>query len=330
MTRLIVQSGILGLGAYLAIEGEISSGTIIAVSILASRALAPVDQAIASWRSFVSARQGYGRLRQALSCAAEVTAPFTLPPPQGSLTVAGLFVGPPGAAKPVIRNISFRLEAGQTLAILGESAAGKSTLARALVGAWLPLGGKVMLDGADIRQWTQSRLGVHLGYLPQDVQLFQGTIAENIARFQPFSDSGAVLAAARAAGFHKHLLNLPDGYATRIGSGGIELSAGQKQRLGLARALYGDPFLVVLDEPNSNLDTEGEEALKAAITGIGARRGIAVVIAHRTNVVAAVNMLAVMRNGEIAAFGPRDAILAGPMRAAEGHLPMIGASSGRS
>jgi ATP-binding cassette subfamily C protein len=326
MSRLIVQSGILGLGAYLSIEGEISNGTIIAVSILASRALAPVDQAIASWRIFMSARQGYGRLRHALACVVEGNGPFTLPPPRSSLTVAGLFIGPPGAAKPVIRNVSFRLEAGQMLGILGASAAGKSTLARALVGAWLPLGGKVMLDGADIRQWPQSRLGVHLGYLPQDVQLFQGTIAENIARFQPFPDSGAVLTAARAAGFHEHLLKLPDGYETRIGPGGIELSAGQKQRLGLARALYGDPFLVVLDEPNSNLDAEGEEALKIAIAGIGARRGIAVIIAHRTNVVAAVNMLAVMRNGEIAAFGPRDAILAGQMRSAKSRLRMIDAS----
>jgi PrtD family type I secretion system ABC transporter len=326
MSRLIVQSGILGLGAYLAIEGEISSGTIIAVSILASRALAPVDQAIASWRSFVAARQGYGRLRQAFGCRVEVAGAFTLPPPQRSLTVAALFAAPPGATKPVIRSINFGLEAGQTLGILGASAAGKSTLARALVGTLLPLGGKVMLDGADIRQWPQARLGVHLGYLPQHVQLFQGTIAENIARFQPFFDSGAVLAAARAAGFHEHLLNLPDGYETRISSGGIELSAGQKQRLGLARALYGDPFLVVLDEPNSNLDVEGEEALKTAIAGIGARRGIAVVIAHRTNVLAAVNMLAVMRNGEFAAFGPRDAILAGPMQSAEGRPRMIDAS----
>ena len=308
--RMIVQSCMLGLGAYLAIEGEISAGTIIAVSILASRALAPVDQTIASWRGFVAARQGYGRLRRLLLASNQPCPRFELPPPQQSLAVEALSVGAPGATKPIIRHIRFRLEAGQTLGIIGASAAGKSTLARALVGVWAPLAGKITLDGADIRHWPAGGLGPHIGYLPQDIQLFDGSIAENIARFQEPLDADAVIAAARAAGFHEQILGLPDGYETLIGAGGTELSAGQKQRLGLARALYGSPFLVVLDEPNSNLDAEGELALRAAIAGIGERGGIAVVIAHRTSVIASVTLLAVMRNGEIYAFGPRNEILA--------------------
>ena len=308
-SRMIVQSCMLGLGAYLAIKGEISGGTIIAVSILASRALAPVDQAIASWRGFVAARQGYGRLRQLLSGSDGERGAFELPPPHKSLSAAALFVGAPGATKPIIRNVGFRLEAGQSLGIIGASASGKSTLARALVGVWTPLSGKVMLDGSELRHWPTSQLGAHIGYLPQDVQLFDGSIAENIARFQRPLDSGAAIAAATAAGFHQQILALPEGYETRIGLGGVELSAGQKQRMGLARALFGDPFLVVLDEPNSNLDAEGEAALKAAITQVGARGGIAVVIAHRTSVIAAVTLVAVMRGGELAAIGPREEII---------------------
>jgi len=308
-SRMIVQSCMLGLGAYLAIKGEISGGTIIAVSILASRALAPVDQAIASWRGFVATRQGYGRLRQLLVGADGERGAFELPPPHKSLSAAALFVGAPGASKPIIRNVGFRLEAGQSLGIIGASASGKSTLARALVGVWTPLSGKVMLDGSELRHWPASQLGAHIGYLPQDVQLFDGSIAENIARFQRPLDSEAAIAAATAAEFHQQILALPEGYETRIGLGGVELSAGQKQRMGLARALFGNPFLVVLDEPNSNLDAEGEAALKAAITQVGARGGIAVVIAHRTSVIAAVTLVAVMRGGELAAIGPREEII---------------------
>jgi ATP-binding cassette subfamily C protein PrsD len=322
-SRMVVQSCMLGLGAYLAIEGEISGGTIIAVSILASRALAPVDQAIGSWRGFVAARQGYGRLRQLLASFGEESGAFELPPPCKTLAAEALFVGPPGASKPIVRNIGFRLEAGQSLGIIGASASGKSTLARALVGVWTPLSGKVMLDCADLRHWPAGRLGPHIGYLPQEIQLFDGSIADNIARFQRPLDSEAAFAAARAAGFHEQILGLPNGFETYIGLGGIELSAGQKQRLGLARALYGDPFLVVLDEPNSNLDAEGERALKAAIAGVGARGGIAVVIAHRTSIVAAVSLVAVMRGGEIIAIGPREEILARP-------VSLVGATPGRN
>ncbi len=310
MTRMLVQSCMLGLGAYLAVIGEISAGTIIAASILSARALAPVDLAITSWKGFIAARQGYTRLKEMLAAKNDGTLHVQLPPPAESLSAENLYVSAPGVAKPFVRNVSLKLAAGQALGIIGASASGKSTLARALVGIWTPLGGKVTLDGASIQQWDPAQLGPYIGYLPQDVQLFDGTVAENIARFQTPVNSQAVLWAARSAGFHDHILALPEGYETRIGRGGIELSAGQKQRLGLARALYGEPFLVVLDEPNSNLDAEGEVALSAAINGVKERKGIAVVIAHRPSVIGAVDFLAVMHHGEIAACGPRDEILA--------------------
>jgi PrtD family type I secretion system ABC transporter len=310
MLRMLVQSCVLALGAYLAIKGEISAGTIIATSILSSRALAPLDQAIASWKGFIAARQGATRLRRLLDGGGKTAPEVQLPVPAERLTVESLFLGAPGMTKPIARNIDFTLTAGQALGIIGSSASGKSTLARGLVGIWPPLAGKVLIDGANIQHWDQARLGPHIGYLPQDIQLFDGSVAENIARFQRPLNSKAIIAAARAAGFHEHILALPDGYDTRIGRGQMELSAGQKQRLGLARALYGDPFLVVLDEPNSNLDAEGEAALTAAITGVAARGGIAVVIAHRPSALAAVGLLAVMRAGEIVAFGPRDEVLA--------------------
>ena len=310
MTRMLVQSCMLGLGAYLAIKGEISAGTIIAASILSSRALAPVDHAIGSWKGIIAARQGYARLKQIMAARVDTMPHVQLPPPAESLTVENLFLGAPGMTRPIIRNVSLKLTAGQALGIIGASASGKSTLARALVGIWTPLAGKVMLDGAAIQQWDPARLGPYVGYLPQDIQLFDGTVAENIARFQTPVNSQAVLWAARTAGFHEHILALPDGYETRIGRGGVELSAGQKQRLGLARALYGEPFMVVLDEPNSNLDSEGETALSTAIAGVAARKGIVVVVAHRPSAIAAVDLLAVMHAGEIVAFGPRDEILA--------------------
>jgi len=310
MSRMLVQSCMLGLGAYLAIKGEISAGTIIATSILSSRALAPVDQAIGSWKGFIMARQGYARLKLLLAGLAKAAPEVQLPPPSQSLAVEGLFLGAPGMSKSIIRNIALKLAGGQALGVIGASASGKSTLARALVGIWQPMAGKVMLDGANIAHWEPARLGPHIGYLPQDIQLFDGSVAENIARFRKPIDSDAVLKAAHAAGFHEHILALPDGYETRIGRGEMELSAGQKQRLGLARALYADPFLVVLDEPNSNLDAEGEAALSAAIAGVAARGGVAIVVAHRPSAIAAVDLLAVMHAGEIVALGPRDEILA--------------------
>lgn len=310
-SRLIAQSCMLGVAAWLAVKGEISDGTIIAVSILASRALAPVDQAIAGWRGFVAAREGYRRLAGLLTAPMHPGATFALPAPCRGLKVEGLWVAAPGSQKPIVRNLGFSLEAGQRLGIVGASASGKSSLARALVGAWAVHAGRVTLDGADIRQWPADRLGRHIGYLPQNVQLFEATVAQNIGRLQASATSDAVIAAARGAGFHEQILALPAGYETRIGLAGIELSAGQKQRVGLARALFGDPFLVVLDEPNANLDIDGESALKAAIEAIGRRGGIAIVIAHRMSILAGVDLLAVMRAGEIVTFGPRQAV-AGP------------------
>jgi ATP-binding cassette subfamily C protein len=310
MLRFILQSALLGTGAFLAIRGEISAGSIIAASILGSRALAPVDQAIASWKGFVAARQGYQRLKALLALYPDRPPPFTLPTPAKSLVAEVLTVGAPGAAKPIVRRLSLKLEAGQALGIIGPSASGKSSLLRALVGLWPPLGGKVMLDGAAIEQWAPDALGPAIGYLPQDVQLLDGTVAETIARFDPEPDAEAVIAAAKAAGFHEQVLALPDGYGTRIGTGGAQLSAGQRQRLGLARALYGAPFLVALDEPNSNLDAEGEAAVGAAIGALKARGAIVVVVAHRPSAIAAVDLIMVMKDGEAVAFGPKEEILA--------------------
>ena len=308
--RYVLQSAMLGLGAYLAIKGEMSSGSIIAGSILSSRALAPIDMAIGAWKSLIAARQSRARLNQLFAGNAIRTKPFELPAPKTSLRVDGIIVATPGSPVPIVKRASFVLEAGQGLGIIGASASGKTTLARALVGVWKPISGRVMLDGAGIDQWDPMRLGPHIGYLPQDIQLFDGTIAENIARFQPDFTSKAVIAAAAASGFHQSVLTFANGYDTRIGHGGTQLSAGQRQRIGLARALYGNPFLVVLDEPNSNLDSEGEVALGEAIVSIRKRGGIVVIIAHRPSAIQAVDKLMVMQNGEIVAFGPRDEVLA--------------------
>ena len=309
--RLVLQSGLLGLGCYLAIRGEITAGTIIASSIIGARALAPVDQVIASWKGSIAARQAYRRLNALLALHPGAPSSFRLPPPQRSLVVEGATVTAPGEATPIVRNLSLRLEAGQALGVIGSSASGKSTLARALVGVWPLRLGKVMLDGAALDQWSPAALGPSIGYLPQDAQLLDATVAETIARLRSDAADEDVIAAARAAGFHEQVLRLPDGYNTRIGRAGARLSAGQRQRLGLARALYGNPFLIVLDEPNANLDAEGEAAVVAAIRGIKARGAIAVVIAHRPSAIAAVDLLLVMKEGEAAAFGPKEEVLAG-------------------
>jgi PrtD family type I secretion system ABC transporter len=310
MARLILQSALLGLGGYLAIRGQISPGTIIAGSIIGSRALAPVDQAIGSWKSFVGARQGYQRLKTLLTLSFGQEKPFALPRPSRTLVIDNLTVAAPGTSKVIVRRLSFKLEAGQALGIIGPSASGKSTLARTLVGVWPGQVGRVMLDGASIDQWSPEALGPSIGYLPQDMQLFDGSVAENIARFSPDADSASVIRAAKAAAFHEHVLALPDGYDTKVGPAGAQLSTGQRQRLGLARALYGDPFLVVLDEPNSSLDAEGEAAVSTAIAALKARGAIAVVIAHRPSAIAAVDLIMVMKEGEAVAFGPKEKVLA--------------------
>lgn len=310
--RTILQSTVLGLGAYLAIKGQMSSGALIAASILASRALAPVDMAIGSWRGFVAARHGYARLGQVLKLFPEPPKLFALPPPSKSLDVDNIFVAAPGAAgspaKIVVRRAKFRLEAGQALGIVGASASGKSSLARGIIGLWPLHAGSVQLDNASIAQWSPADLGRAIGYLPQDVQLIDGTIGDNVARFQPDADPADIIAAAEAAAFHDHIKAL-GGYDVRIGRGGTHLSAGQRQRLGLTRALYKRPFLVVLDEPNANLDQEGEAAVVKAIQAVKAWNGIAIVIAHRPQAIAAVDFLLLMHEGDVIAFGPRDEVL---------------------
>ncbi len=320
--RMILQSAVLGLGAYLAVKGQLSSGSIIAASVLSGRALAPIDQALAAWKSFVAARQGYARLNKLLAMYPDTPAKFALPEPKASLTVENLMIASPGSRTPIVRRAQFSLKAGQALGIIGPSAAGKTSLVRALVGVWPPLAGRILLDGASLDQWSPEALGPSIGYLPQDAQLFDGTIAENIARFETEADSNAVIDAAQLAGFHHHVVGFADGYNTRIGQGGTHLSAGQHQRAGLARALYGNPFLVVLDEPNANLDAEGETAVVEAVKSVRARGGIAIVIAHRPSAIAAVDLLLVMKGGDVVAFGPRDEVLNKTVQNAAKIIPM--------
>ncbi len=306
--RLSLQSGAVGLGAYLAIQGEMSSGSIIAASILCSRALAPIETAIAHWKGFVAARHGYARLEGSLSLIPAGPEPLELPFPKTHLQAEDLIVVPPGAAAPVLKGISFKLNAGDALGIIGPTGSGKSTLARALVGAWKPARGRLRLDGADFDQWG-GRLNQHVGYLPQDIELFDGTVAQNIARFTENPSPTMILAAAFAAGAHEAILNLPQGYETNVGEGGAALSGGQRQRIGLARALYGDPFLVILDEPNANLDGHGDDALSEAIRSVRERGGIAIIITHRPPGLNSVNLVAALADGRVASLGPRDEVL---------------------
>ncbi|WP_267432674.1 type I secretion system permease/ATPase [Sphingomonas sp. GM_Shp_1] len=315
--RLLLQSVILSVGALLVINGKASGGVIFASSILSGRALAPVDQAIANWRNLVGARQGWARLKQLFSRVPVADPGMTrLPAPHQSLLVENLVVGPPGTQRTTLHGVQFRLNPGDALGLIGPSGAGKTTLGRALIGLWPPQAGAVRLDGAALDQWWPDDLGRSLGYLPQSVELVGGTIAQNIARFDPEATSEAIIAAARDAGVHALITSLPAGYDTQIGEDGRELSAGQRQRIGLARALYGDPFLIVLDEPNSNLDAEGEAALAAAIGSIRQRGGIVVVIAHRPSVLGQVNKIMYLRDGRIELFGPSDQVMEHLTRAA--------------
>ena len=307
--RMALQSAVLGVGALLVIWQEATAGIIIAGSILAGRAWAPIDLAIANWKGFVAARQSWGRLGQLLAAMPEATARLELPAPAHILSIETLGVAPPGAQKLVVHDVNFTLTAGSALGVIGPSASGKSSLVRAIVGVWAPARGCVRLDGAAIEQWTPQALGRHIGYLPQDVELIEGSVAENIARFTSDAPAPAVVAAAKAAGVHDLVVNLPAGYETQIGEQGAALSAGQQQRIALARALCGDPFLVVLDEPNSNLDAEGEDALTRAILGVRARGGIVIVVAHRPSALAAVDHVLAMARGIQHAFGPKGEIL---------------------
>ncbi|GLV24406.1 type I secretion system permease/ATPase [Sphingobium sp. Cam5-1] len=335
MLRLALQSMILTVGALLVLDDKASAGVIFASSILSARALAPVDQAIANWKSFMSARSGWATLTELLK---RVPAPpqvsLRLPPPAQKLSVEKLAIAPPGTRQITANGVEFQLSAGDACAVIGPSGAGKSSLARALIGAWRPARGTIRFDGASLDQWNAEDFGGFVGYLPQSVELLDGTIAENIARFDPSASSEAVLAAAKAAAVHDLITRLPQGYDTRVGADGEALSGGQRQRIGLARALYGDPFFVLLDEPNSNLDSEGEAALAAAIETVRNRGGILVVISHRADVLGRVSHVMVMRGGRMEAFGPAAQIMARlrqkPKLAQENVVAMQGAAAGNS
>jgi PrtD family type I secretion system ABC transporter len=307
--RFVLQSAILGVGAYLAIRGAITPGIMIAASIITSRAVAPIEQVVAHWRGFVAARQGLGRLKQILERLPERAPETTLQLPSKSFEIDGVAVAAPGCRTAIVQGVSFRLNAGDALGIIGPSGAGKSTLARALVGVWPAARGVIRLDGADFDQWDAERLGQAIGYLPQDVQLFSGTVAENIARFSADWRSRDVIKAAHLANAHELITRLPQGYDMQVSEAGAILSGGSRQRIALARALYSDPFLVVLDEPNSNLDAEGEAALTLALRVMRAQGAIVIVIAHRPSAIAAVDTLLFLKEGRIGALGPKDEVL---------------------
>ena len=327
VVRIILQSTVLGVGAYLVIKQEATAGVMIAASIIAARALAPVELAIANWKGFVAARLSWKRLTELMAALPVGNDPMLLPEPKSTLSVEGVSAAPPEINRLVVQDVSFALRAGNVLGIIGPSASGKSSLARVLVGVWTPLRGSVRLDGSELKKWDPESLGRCIGYLPQDVELFAGTIAQNIARLDPNADPRTIIAAAQAANVHELIVQLPDGYDTQIGDGGVVLSAGQRQRIALARALYGDPFLILLDEPNSNLDAEGEQALAQAILGARARGAIVIVIAHRPSVLGAVDFVLMMGGGRVQAFGPKDEVLRKILRpspvptAAEGQMP---------
>jgi ATP-binding cassette subfamily C protein EexD len=303
------QSMMLAAGAYLVITHEINPGLMMAGSLLLGRALSPIDQMIGSWKGFVAARMQYQRLNETLEKLHAEPQRMALPDPEGHVQVENLVVAPPGAKAPVIRNISFVAPAGSIVGIVGPSAAGKSTLARALLGIWTPQHGKVRLDGADISAWDKRQLGPHLGYLPQDIELFEGSISDNIARFAKVDPEQVVLA-ARIAGVHEMILQLPDGYDTVIGSDGVNLSGGQRQRIGLARAVYGSPRLIVLDEPNSNLDEVGERALSVALQKIKETGATVFIISHRPNILSRLDRIMVLNAGTLTMYGARDQVIA--------------------
>jgi len=307
--RMLLQSAVLALGAWLVIRGELSAGLMIAASVVTSRALAPVEQVVAHWRSLTAAWQALQRVETLLAAVPATAARLTLPDPRDRLDVRNLATGPDLRGAPLASGIGFSLASGEALGVLGLSGSGKTSLARALVGAWPLLAGEVRLDGSEFAHYDPIQLGRRIGYLPQNVGLFDGTVAENIARFRPDAQSDAVLQAARHAGIHDLVAALPDGYDTRIGQRGAALSAGQRQRIGLARALFGDPFLLVLDEPNANLDFAGDAALTACLDAAKARGAIVIVIAHRPSAISACDKLIYLVNGRQNAFGAKDEVL---------------------
>jgi ATP-binding cassette subfamily C protein EexD len=322
LIRLSSQSLILALGAYLVIHNEISSGLMIAGSILLGRALAPIDIVIGSWKGFISARGQYSRLNEILRQIPADAERMSLPAPEGNFVLEAAVVTPPGAKIPVIKGVSCSISKGDVIGVIGASGSGKSTLARALLGIWPTMSGKIRLDGADIYAWNRHELGPYIGYLPQDIELFEGTISDNIARFGDI-DPEKVVNAAKMADVHELILRLPEGYDTVIGATGGNLSGGQRQRIGLARALYGDPVVVVLDEPNSNLDEQGEAALANAIHRLKQKQVTVMVITHRNNVLANVDKLLILNEGQLSVYGPKDQVLAHLHQAAQKSQPQL-------
>jgi ATP-binding cassette subfamily C protein len=325
--RLFLQSAMLGLAAWLVLRQELSAGAMIAASILMGRALQPVEQAVGQWAVVTRARQAKTRLADLLAMTPPPAPRTELPRPNALIEVQGLTVVPPGAAAPVLRALSFRLPPGQALGVIGSSGSGKSSLARALTGVWRPAAGRIRLDGAALDQYDPDSLGSYIGYLPQRVTLFDGTIADNIARLQSDADPGRIIAAAKAAAAHEMILRLPDGYDTQVATMGSRLSGGQIQRIGLARALFGDPVLLILDEPNSNLDNDGSSALNQAIRTAKARGASVLIMAHRPAAIQECDLLLVLSEGAAAAFGPRDAVLRDTVKNA-GEIARSAASGG--
>jgi len=311
--RMFLQMMILGAGAYLAIHREITAGSMIAASILSGRALAPVEVLVANWRGFSAARAGYARLKHLDAVAAPWVARLALPRPRGEIEVENLFVAAPGKRTPILRGVSFRLAPGTVLGVVGPSAAGKSSLARVMTGVWQVHRGAVRIDGADLAHWDPQALGRHIGYLPQDVELFSGTVAQNIARFQEI-DAEAVIAVAQAAGCHAMIQGLDDGYNTQIGAGGYVLSGGQRQRIALARALYGNPGFIVLDEPNASLDAAGDEALMKAVSELKRRGTTLMIVTHKMSILAEADLVVAMEGGAILASGPPEQVIHGLAR----------------
>lgn len=307
--RMLLQSSILGLAAFLTIRGELSAGAIIAATIAATRAMAPIDLAIGNAKNMETARTSWRRLRNTVEVLENMPKPMPLPGPKYNLKVEGVTVAAPATGRVLLSDVTFEVAAGQAVGIIGPSGGGKTTLARTLTGIWPPLRGSVRLDGAELTQWSDDDRGAHIGYMPQDVALLDATVEENIARLATAPDPEAIVAAARAANVHEMLVRLPDGYRTYLGPMGASISGGQRQRLGLARALYQSPFLVVLDEPNAHLDPEGEEALANAVEGVKTRGGIVVLIAHRPSALQVCDLIGVIKGGRLTAFGPRDQIL---------------------
>lgn len=316
MLRMMLQSGVLAVGAWLVINDKASAGVIIAGSILSARALAPVDLVIANWKGFVAARQSKARLDATLALLGDEPARMALPAPRHALAVQNVTTTAPESQTVILHDVSLTLAAGSGLGVIGPSASGKSSFARLLAGVWTPLRGAVRLDGATLDQWPPEALARHIGYMPQATALIEGTIAENIASFDPEAKPEEIIAAARAAGVHDLVVNLPQGYQTRIDDHAAQLSSGQQQRIALARALYGEPFLVILDEPNSNLDAEGEEALTQAIIGVRSRGGVVVVVAHRPSALAGVDHVLMLAGGRVQAFGPKEEVLSAVLRPA--------------